>query len=289
MNNVVEWLKKPRKSRPGWFIAIMLLTIPYHFALMAYTHNQMNAYQDQISSTFIEYTDNYAKSYFEFIKKMPVYIELPGASTIRAIAQDYSADNSLWKLTNKTSPLTSDFVPNNLIDIPVGTLGSAKYISAVMSEDLVEMVAAAKSQGVTLTVGSAYRSYDYQKNLYDSSLASYGLQLTSVAVAQPGHSEHQNGLAIDVSSTPSDCFIEHCFAETTSGLWMSQNAHQFGFILRYPKDKEQITGYMYEPWHYRYVGRELATALFESELTLEEAYPYLETALSTLKRQKTIE
>jgi zinc D-Ala-D-Ala carboxypeptidase len=289
MNSAMKWLKRPRKSSPGWFIAIMLMTVPYHFALMTYTQNQMNAYQDQISSTFIEYTNNYAKSYFEFIKKLPVYIEIPGSSSFRAIAQDYSADNSLWKLVNKTNSLSDGYTPSDLIDIPVGTLGNAKYISAVMSEDLIEMVATAKSQGVTLTIGSAYRAYDYQKNLYDSSIANIGLPLTSIVIAEPGHSEYQTGLAVDVSSTPSECFIELCFAETSSGLWLSQNAHNFGFALRYPKGKESITGYMYEPWHYRYVGRELATAIFESELTLEEAYPYLETALSTLKSQKTIE
>ena len=101
--------------------------------------------------------------------------------------------------------------------------------------------------------------------------------------SRPGHSEHQSGLAADFIGAGGKCWVEECFERTAAGHWLAQHAHEYGFILHYPKGKESVTGFQYEPWHFRYVGKELAGALQQSGLTLEEAQPYIEQALSSEK------
>lgn len=140
-----------------------------------------------------------------------------------------------------------------------------------------------QKNGINLKIGSAYRSYEYQTNLFNSNANRYGAEITNQTIARPGHSEHQLGLAVDIVAKSGACYIETCFENLKEGEWLENNAHNFGFILRYPKNKESITGYSYEPWHFRYVGTELSKALYESNLTLDEAQSYLQQALTTLK------
>lgn len=102
------------------------------------------------------------------------------------------------------------------------------------------------------------------------------------SVAQPGQSEHQTGLAVDIVPSSRDCYIQECFKDMPEGIWLAENAQKFGFILRYPSGKEGLTGYGFEPWHFRFVGIDLATALYESGLTLEESWPYLQSARQSL-------
>lgn len=128
--------------------------------------------------------------------------------------------------------------------------------------DLLSQAAAA--EGLNIWLASGFRSYDSQAAIYNNYLNWYGQEKTDTLSARPGHSEHQTGLAIDVNS------ITDSFANTPEAAWLAEHAHEFGFIIRYPKGKEHITGYKYEPWHIRYLGVETAAAVYNSGLTLEE-------------------
>lgn len=119
-------------------------------------------------------------------------------------------------------------------------------------------------QGLELNLCSGFRSYSDQKYIYNNYVKQYGQATTDTFSARPGHSEHQTGLAFDVGAITTD------FANWNAGKWLAANAHKYGFIIRYPKGKEHITGYQYEPWHIRYLGVELATKVYNSGLTLEE-------------------
>ena len=143
------------------------------------------------------------------------------------------------------------------------------------------MLEAAEKDGVNLTICSPYRDLEYQQMLFNRKIKRYmnrgmsymeAYQLSSQAVTVPGASEHQTGLALDVSCQAVDYQLDERFGETREGRWLKRCAPLYGFILRYPKGKEHITGYGWEPWHIRYVTRSLALYLTLTGLTLEEYY-----------------
>jgi zinc D-Ala-D-Ala carboxypeptidase len=134
-----------------------------------------------------------------------------------------------------------------------------------------EMEAAAKTAGFNITAFSGFRSYEYQTTLYENYKARDGKENADRYSARPGHSEHQTGLAFDIGELGrEDLWLTAEFGETPAGQWLVQNAHTYGFILRYPKGKEDVTGFMYESWHFRYVGKDVAKKVNESGVTLEE-------------------
>lgn len=157
-------------------------------------------------------------------------------------------------LVNKGNSVPKDYAP-----------GLSKELSAQFKV----MQAAAKKLGIPMTIGSGYRSYGYQKNLYQSYVRLYGEKQASRFSAKAGYSEHQTGLAIDIVVNGSRVNYTQAFAKTSTGKWLKDNAHRFGFHLRYPEAGEPITGYMCEPWHFRYLGEELATKLYNSGEILE--------------------
>lgn len=122
----------------------------------------------------------------------------------------------------------------------------------------------AKKEGLNLDLISSYRTYSYQKKLYEKYVKTYGQTMADTFSAKPGHSEHQTGLAFDIGK------IDDSFGETKAGIWLAKNAHLYGFIIRYPKGKQEITGYKYEPWHVRYLGKDIANKVYKSGLCLEE-------------------
>lgn len=127
-----------------------------------------------------------------------------------------------------------------------------------------EMQSAAWNEGLNIWIASGFRSYEYQSGLYQRYVNRSGKEEADRYSARPGHSEHQTGLAFDLNS------IDDSFADTAEGKWVAEHCHEYGFIIRYPKGKEDITGYIYEPWHIRYLGKETAEKVFNSGLTLEE-------------------
>lgn len=136
---------------------------------------------------------------------------------------------------------------------------------------LDQMVMAAKEAGFDLVAFSGYRSYEYQTQLYTNYSNRDGREAADRYSARPGHSEHQTGLAFDIGEIGrEDVWLTEDFGETPAGKWLAQNAHTYGFILRFPKGKEDVTGFMYESWHFRYLGKDLAEKVYQSGVTLEE-------------------
>jgi len=182
-------------------------------------------------------------------------------------------------IINRDYPLTSSYKPEDLVapDIPFSfsekntDKRKLKQVAASALEDLYQ--AALAEEGLTIYGVSGYRSYDRQYDIYAGYLAAgRSIKSTNLYSAAPGNSEHQTGLAIDVSCKSIGYRLVESFADTPEGIWLKENCWRFGFILRYPKNKEHITGYAYEPWHIRYVGVPLAYYLYNNDLTLEEYY-----------------
>lgn len=174
-------------------------------------------------------------------------------------------------LVNKNCRLGADFVPDNLscpdilFDAPADSPKRMLEFQAARAAE--RLFADARNAGFALCGISGYRPYSRQKKLYE---AAPDVRY----VAPPGASEHQTGLALDVSCAAADFELTEKFASTDEGRWLSRNAHLHGFILRYPKEKEKITGYAWEPWHIRYVTKSLALYLAITGLTLEEYHAY---------------
>lgn len=135
---------------------------------------------------------------------------------------------------------------------------------------LNSMIADASSEGIDLVMVSGYRSFEYQIEVFNYWVNTLGYDEATQVSAIPGYSEHQTGLAVDVGAANGVCELQTCFESTQEGQWVKDNAHEYGFIIRYPYGKEDITGYSYEPWHLRYVGVDVATYIYENNLTLEE-------------------
>ena len=171
-------------------------------------------------------------------------------------------------LANKYRQLGEKYVPDDLMKIQEKySVDEEQYLTKVAAEAFEEMAQAAEEEGYYILANSAYRSYQDQQETYDTYKEAYGQNYVDNYVALPGYSEHQTGLALDVASKTSNIF-----ADSEEYTWMLENSYKYGFIMRYPKDKERITGYKYESWHYRYVGKEIAEYIFEHDLTYDEYY-----------------
>lgn len=134
-----------------------------------------------------------------------------------------------------------------------------------------KMATAAKGEGIELVAFSGFRSYEYQTTLYNRYVNKDGKDAADRYSARPGYSEHQTGLAFDIGEKGrEDLWLTAAFGETKAGQWLVKNAHNYGFILRYPEGKEDITGFMYESWHFRYLEGDLAAKVYKSGVTLEE-------------------
>ena len=168
-------------------------------------------------------------------------------------------------LVNRQHAISRYYVPATRKVIGPGMDQSMRDDAATALED---MFAAAKEDGVALSIVSGYRSYSKQSTIYGRKKAQQGQAAADRVSARPGTSEHQLGLAMDVARKGSTQ-LNTKFGTTKEGEWIKANAHRFGFIVRYLEGYEEVTGYMYEPWHVRYVGMEHALALYESALPME--------------------
>jgi len=175
--------------------------------------------------------------------------------------------NSIWIVVNKNrsfNPL--DYAPADLVNV-----GGGQRIRQEAATALQQMFSAALGEGRQLQALSGYRSYATQKTVYAREVATNGQAIADTQSAKPGYSEHQTGLAIDVGG--GGCGIQDCFGNTAEGKWVAAHAHEYGYIVRYVSGKESITGYRPEPWHIRYVGRELAAEMKKQNIqTLEEFF-----------------
>lgn len=193
-------------------------------------------------------------------------------STLRAID---SAQSELV-VVNKHRPLTPATFEPELVVVPSSqALDNSRKLKLrpVASAALVEMAVAMDQQEMgQLFINSAYRSYDYQAELFVSKTKQYGLAGALLRSAKAGYSEHQTGLAADVSVPAQGCAILECFGETKAGKWIAENSWKYGFIIRYQKETTAITGYSYEPWHLRFIGRDLAEKYKEGDFQTLEAF-----------------
>ena len=170
----------------------------------------------------------------------PVQYDIPGLTYINGVL-----------IANKSYSLPADFAPG---------LDSTCY------NQFCKLSSAAAQEGLNIYLSSGFRSYDYQAQIYNNYCNRDGQAAADTYSARPGYSEHQTGLAIDVNQ------IDDSFIGTPEAIWLENHCHEFGFILRYPQGKQDITGYQYESWHIRYVGTDLATQIHASGLTLEEYF-----------------
>jgi D-alanyl-D-alanine carboxypeptidase len=164
-------------------------------------------------------------------------------------------DTYLYTLVDKTHPLPQGYTPGDLGELKPGSYAVARnglMLRSAAAAALEEMAAAALAEGITLTAGSAYRSYEYQVEVYNRNVREMGQEAADRESARPGHSQHQLGLVIDFSP------IDDAFAQTPAGRWVLANADRFGWSISFPGGYETATGYRWESWHYRYVGKDLA-------------------------------
>jgi D-alanyl-D-alanine carboxypeptidase len=189
-----------------------------------------------------------------------------------------SDTTGLYTLANKENLLSESYMPNNLVIPNVNLVAERSneknLVSATIVEDLEQMFYDAQEAGVNLFLSNAFRSYDSQVYIYNEDIKNKDKQYSEY-VAKPGESEHQLGLAIDITSRNMGFELNQSFENTKEGAWALENAYKYGFILRYTKTKEDVTGYKYEPWHYRYVGDKTISKLcHDKDLTLEELLDY---------------
>lgn len=187
--------------------------------------------------------------------------------------EESNEDPMIIILVNKEYELDEDYAPDDLVTVNVPTVlknPEVNQLREVAADALKIMFDKAENSGVYLHARSGYRSYQTQVQLFQNYSNSHGEEAANRYSARPGQSEHQTGLVMDVTSESVNYQLQESFGETKEGKWLKEHAHEFGFIIRYPKDGEDITGYIYEPWHIRYLGIEMATKVYECGLTYEE-------------------
>lgn len=173
---------------------------------------------------------------------------------------------------NKYYTLPDNFEPIDISDISIRYSYSGNRMTKEANDAYVSMWNAAKAEGFTLIVNSSYRDFASQERVYNNIKASSGQKEADKVAARPGHSEHQTGLAIDVFEIGNQ--TTSTFKDSPAYTWLKNNAHLFGFIERYPEDKEYLTGYSFESWHWRYVGEEVAKIIHDENITFDEYYAY---------------
>lgn len=223
------------------------------------------------------YKDEYEDDYKEYREKnKDLSIEKVITNVNIGLNYDYYTHTKATKdlntntiLVNKYNYLTEDYVPKNLQTVDKKYSSKTLQLVDYAKEAFEELSEAASKENYTVLAMSSYRSYQYQYNLYNRYVSTDGVEAADTYSARPGYSEHQTGLAVDVYNGKED-FTN--FEKTKEYNWMQDNAYKFGFILRFPKDKVLETGYQYESWHYRYVGKEIAKYIHDNNLCFEEYY-----------------
>jgi D-alanyl-D-alanine carboxypeptidase len=197
-----------------------------------------------------------------------------GGQKQKATLQVDSSPTVIPVLVNKHNKLPTSYQPSDLIypDIPFTfeQKTEKRQMRAEAGTAIEKLFAGAKKQGVSLLGVSAYRSHASQSTLFNYYVNLDGYEAASAYSAAPGTSEHETGLAIDVTGGDGRCAAEGCFEGTKEATWLQNHAAEYGFIIRYPKGKDSITGYQYEPWHLRFVGKEIAKKIMSRGITLEE-------------------
>ena len=257
-----------------------------------YDYNKFNVYlyfskkvlNDNYPIDFINViNDDYFKislfeRYYSFYKNnlkldSRTIVEYVNCSIDRDYYSNYFINNQKYNntiLVNKYNGLKSDFKPNNLVVIEK-QYGYNNKLDKTAYDSFKKMANDMKKDNLNIFIVSAYRSYDYQNKIYNNYVKLDGKNEADRYSARPGFSEHQTGLAIDVRAGVGNYTL---FEKSDEYEWMLNNSYKYGFILRYPNNKEKQTGYKFESWHYRFLGVELATNIYNSGLTYDEYYEF---------------
>ena len=227
---------------------------------------QLSYYKDTNHNRYIRYQN---KNPNLSIETIVTYVNIGLDNPYYTYTNKAKDLNKTTIIVNKYNYLTRDYVPKNLESIPLSYARSGMKLVNVAKDAYVEMAKAAEKQKLKLVVTSSYRDYEYQEDIYNRYVKSDGKEAADTYSGRPGFSEHQTGLAVDLYNGKK-LYTE--FENTKEFDWMQDNAYKYGFILRFPKDKDNITGYQYESWHYRYVGKEIAQYIHEHDITYEEYY-----------------
>lgn len=219
---------------------------------------------------------NYEKGEDVSINDLKVQLENNNYNFEQTKTIEIQDQASIYALINKYNSLSSSYVPSDLVypDVLFSFSGNdqKRQMRKEAAQALERLFEAAKKESIELAAVSGYRSFERQQTIYAGNVKRMGETEANKVSAKPGQSEHQSGLAMDVSSHSAGYNLVDSFGETNEGKWLAKNAHLYGFTIRYKKDKTDITKYSYEPWHIRYLGKELARYLYENNLTLEEFY-----------------
>lgn len=185
----------------------------------------------------------------------------------------------LLAVITKDKPIEPlDYEPHDLVNVD----GDTYQVRAEVADHLDAMFAAAQDVGITLRVISGYRSHQTQAETHDYWVQRYGRQAAEERSARPGYSEHQSGLAVDLDDASGQCYLSACFETTDAGAWLTRHAHVYGFIKSYPPNTTERTGYIHEPWHWRYVGPRAAARMHRFKIALLQDYVDPERALSEI-------
>ena len=221
-----------------------------------------------INDNVARYLD-YGNSHNADVKKVIGMVNSKADLGFYSVSYDSNLNYNNLVLVNKFFHLKEDYIPSDLVSLGAQyNRGANSRMRKEAADALMKMVDAAKLDNIILYNASAFRTYDYQENLYNKYIQRDGQEAADKYSARPGYSEHQTGLCSDLN------VIDDSFEGTDEANWLLYNAYKYGFILRFPKGKEDITGYKYEPWHYRYVGLEAAKIIHDDDITLEEYYAY---------------
>ncbi len=174
-------------------------------------------------------------------------------------------------LVNKFNYLKPDYIPDDLETISIQYAYNDNQVRKHVNKAYIEMWKQAKSDGVLIIASSSFRKYEWQDTLFKRYTVQKGEAYAESVSARPGYSEHQSGLTIDILTTNTTMAS---FDQTDAFKWLEKNAYKYGFIIRYPKGKTYLTGYSYESWHYRYVGKEVASKIYKEKITFDEYYAY---------------
>lgn len=216
----------------------------------------------------VEKTSRYQKYYDKHKEydtdNVVIYVEIGLDIEFYTEMDEITNYDEVDALVNKYHKLPSNYEAKDLVTLSKTYSSRGHKIKKAASEPLMKMIDAARADGLNLLVISGYRTERTQRGLFNNSVKRHGMDHALIYSAKPGYSEHQLGLAVDLNST------EESFDQTKEYKWLKANSYKYGFIERYPKGKEFITGYGYEPWHYRYLGVDLATKVYTENVTYEE-------------------
>ncbi len=250
-----------------FIILFLIIIISLSFLLKKNTKKEINPFQE-----FPFYKEHLQQEYEEYqkqnnysFKKTVINVNIGINKPFYTNSSPAKYLNTNYILVNKYNYLSKDYIPNNLVNVNSSGIRLVKEAY----DSFKDMANNAKKENLNLRIISAYRSFEYQNNLYNKYLQKDPQDKVDTYSARPGYSEHQTGLSIDIDNKNIDYNKFHLTKEYT---WMQNNAYKYGFILRYPLGKEVITGYQYESWHYRYVGKKIAKEIHDLNTTFEEYY-----------------